>query len=191
LAEYDLTGNRTYHGFTPYDTRKPGTDTLTVGWFASLVPIAVPLGTGSFAEAARAAQNSFDSSKHLADVPFDRVLELATPDELGIGPDTRPATMVSFLDFRKIPVIALWEATNFGAYGDNLSHGGINMWVNRHADKTTVTISFPDNPVAQASVLRYAAALTESFARVVRPAVPELKALQTNAIRANQSLTAA
>lgn len=194
LAEYDLTGNPIYHGFTPYDTRTPGIDTLTVGWFASLIPIAVPIGTGSFAEAARAAQNSFDAHKHLADVPFDRVLELATPDELGIGANTRPATMVSFLDFRKIPVIALWEATNFGAYGDNLSHGGINIWVNRHADKTTVTMSFPDNPVARASVLRYAAALTEAFARAVRPARPEptaRKAAQALRIRTTHPSTAA
>ena len=41
--------------------------------------------------------------------------------------------MVSFMDFRKIPIASLWEETNFGIYGDNLSHGGINMWVNRHA----------------------------------------------------------
>ncbi len=191
LAEYDLTGNRTYHGFTPYDTRKPGIDTLTVGWFASLIPIAVPIGTGSFAEVARATQNSFDAHKHLAGVPFDRVLELTTAEELGIGPNTRPATMVSFLDLRKIPVIDLWESTNFGAYGDNLSHGGINMWVNRHADKTTVTISFPDNKIARASVLRYAAALTEAFARAVRPAQPEPKPLQNMQIRTNYSLTAA
>ena len=74
--------------------------------------------------------------------------------------------MVSFLDFRKIPIAALWEETNFGAYGDNLSHGGINIWINRHAAKTTVTISFPDNPTARDSVDRYISALTQAFAGV-------------------------
>jgi hypothetical protein len=78
--------------------------------------------------------------------------------------------MVSFLDFRKIPVAALWEETNFGAYGDSLSHGGINMWINRHAGRTTATISFPDNPTARYSVHRYLTALTEAFTRVVKNA---------------------
>jgi mycolipenoyl-CoA---2-(long-chain-fatty acyl)-trehalose mycolipenoyltransferase / long-chain-acyl-CoA---trehalose acyltransferase len=167
LAEHELTGTETYHGFTPYDTRTPGIDTMTVGWFAGLFPVTVPTGNGSFAEAARAAQKSFDDAKHLAHVPMDRVMELATPEQLGIRPFARPAMMVSFLDFRKIPVAALFEQTNFGTYGDNLSHGGINMWINRQADKTTVTISFPDNAKARKSVHRYIAVLTQAFARAV------------------------
>ncbi len=65
-------------------------------------------------------------------------------DQLGIKMPN-PSMMVSFMDFRKIPVASLWEETNFGLYGDNLSHGGINMWVNRHAARTTVTVSFPEN----------------------------------------------
>jgi hypothetical protein len=73
--------------------------------------------------------------------------------------------MVSFIDFRKIPVSALWDETNFGTYGDNLSHGEINVWINRHAARTTVTVSFPDNPVARESVHRYIAALREVFVR--------------------------
>ena len=48
LAEHELTGTETYHGFTPYDTRTPGIDTMTVGWFASLFPVTVPTGDGSF-----------------------------------------------------------------------------------------------------------------------------------------------
>jgi mycolipenoyl-CoA---2-(long-chain-fatty acyl)-trehalose mycolipenoyltransferase / long-chain-acyl-CoA---trehalose acyltransferase len=170
LTEHELTGTETYHGFTPCDTRAPGIDTMTVGWFASLVPITVPTGTGSFPEAARAAQNSFDAAKYLASVPFDRVLELASPDQLGIEPHLRPATMVSFLDLRKIPVAALWEETNFGTYGDNLSHGGTNTWITRHAEKTTVTISFPDNIVARESVHHYIAALIKVYRNVANSA---------------------
>ena len=138
-----MTGTETYHGFTPYDTRTPGIDTMTVGWFASLFPVTVPTGTGSFHEAARAAQNSFDANKHLASVPVDRVLELAASAQLEIKPPTRPAMMMSFIDFRKIPVSDLWEETNFGIYGDNLNYGEINVWINRHATRTTVTVSYP------------------------------------------------
>jgi hypothetical protein len=168
LAEHQLTGNTTYHGFTPSDTRTADIDTMSVGWFASLFPVTVPIGDGEFADIARAAQKSFNAGKYLANVPFERVLELAPVDQLGIKLPTRPGMMVSFLDFRKIPVAELWEQTNYGIYGDNLSHGGINMWINRHAGRTTVTISFPDNPVARKSVHRYIAALSKAFADVAK-----------------------
>lgn len=168
LAEHQFTGADTFHGFTPSDTRAPGTDTLSVGWFASLFPVTVPTGHGEFPEAARTAQKSFDANRYLANVPFERVLELAPLDQLGIKLPTRPGMMVSFLDFRKIPCTPLWEETGFGAYGDNLSHGGINMWINRHAARTTLTISFPDNPVARQSVHRYVATLSQVFADVAK-----------------------
>jgi mycolipenoyl-CoA---2-(long-chain-fatty acyl)-trehalose mycolipenoyltransferase / long-chain-acyl-CoA---trehalose acyltransferase len=166
LAEHELTGKDTYHGFTPYDTRTSGIDSMTVGWFASLVPITVPTDTGSFPDAARAAQGSFDAAKHLAAVPVERALELADPQ--GIAPPTARSMMVSFIDFRTIPAAGLLDECNFGTYADNLSHGGINMWINRHADKTTATISFPDNAEAHQSVHRYIAALARAFADAVK-----------------------
>jgi hypothetical protein len=168
MAEHEFTGTETYHGFTSYDTRTPGIDSMTVGWFANLVPITVPIGTATFAEAARAAQKSFDDAKPLAGVPIERALELAAPLQLGIETPTSRAMMVSFMDFRKIPAFDLFEQTNWGTYADNLSHGGINLWINRQTDKTTATISFPDNAEARKSVHRYLAALTQAFAYAVK-----------------------
>lgn len=173
FAEHQLTGKHTYHGFTAKDTRVPGTDTMTVGWFASLIPITVPIAGETFAQAARAAQKSFDDAQRLADVPVERALELATPDELGIKLPTQLPMMLSFLDFRKIPLNGLWAETKFGTYGDSLSAGGINMWINRQAENTTVTMSFPDNAIARESVLRYIAALTQAFVRVAKPTLDE------------------
>lgn len=167
LAEREFTGKDTYHGFAARDTRTPGIDEMTVGWFARLVPVTVPTASGSFSEAAQAAQKSFDAGKDIADVPVERVFELAPPDDLGIKSPTSPPMMLSFLDFRKIPLAELWTQTNFGTYGDNLSHGGINMWINRQAANTTATISFPDNAIARESVHRYIATLVRVFARVV------------------------
>ncbi|OMC32295.1 acyltransferase [Mycobacterium colombiense] len=182
LAEHELTGKDTYHGFTAKDTRSAGVDTMTVGWFASLIPITVPTAGETFAQAARAAQKSFDDSQRLADVPVERVLELASPDELGIKLPTQLPMMLSFLDFRKIPLNGLWAETKFGTYGDSLSHGGINMWINRQADNTTVTMSFPDNAIARESVLRYIATLTQAFVRVAQPTAdkPVVVAPQVN-----------
>ncbi|OBF59752.1 acyltransferase [Mycobacterium sp. 852002-53434_SCH5985345] len=167
LAERALTGKETYYGFTARDTRAPGIDTMTVGWFASLIPVSVPTTGDSFPEAARAAQKSFDAAKDLAAVPVERVLELATLDGLAIKLPTQLPMMVSFLDFRKIPLVGMWAEMNFGTYGDNLSAGGINMWINRHVERTTVTMSFPDNAIARESVDRYIATLGEMFARVI------------------------
>lgn len=168
LTEHELTGNDTFHGFTPYDTRTPALDSMTVGWFASLIPVTVPTVAGSFPEAVRAAQESFDGAKHLAAVPLDRAIELADPDGLWIDPPTARAMMVSFIDFRAVPAAELLDRFNFGTYADNLSHGGINLWINRHADKTTATISFPDNAEARASVQHYLEALARSFAGAVK-----------------------
>ncbi|OBB96096.1 condensation domain-containing protein [Mycobacterium sp. 852002-40037_SCH5390672] len=173
FAEHELTGKDTYHGFTAKDTRAAGIDTMTVGWFASLIPITVPTAGETFAQAARAAQKSFDDAQRLADVPVERVLELATPDELGIKLPTQLPMMLSFLDFRKIPLNGLWAETKFGTYGDSLSHGGINLWINRQAENTTVTMSFPDNAIARESVLRYIATLTQAFVRVAKPTADE------------------
>lgn len=168
FAEHEFTGADTYHGFTSYDTRAPGIDSMTVGWFANLVPVTVPICTATFAEAARAAQKSYDDAKPLAGVPVERALELATPLQLGLKPPTARAMMVSYMDFRKIPAVDLFEQTNWGTYADNLSHGGINLWINRQTDKTTATISFPDNAEARKSVHRYLAALTQAFAYAVK-----------------------
>ncbi|OBJ77955.1 condensation domain-containing protein [Mycobacterium colombiense] len=168
LTEHELTGDDTFHGFTPYDTRTPALDSMTVGWFASLIPVTVPTVAGSFPEAARAAQESFDGAKHLAAVPLDRAIELADPQGRWIEPPTARAMMVSFIDFRAVPAADLLDQYNFGTYADNLSHGGINLWINRHADKTTATISFPDNTEARASVQHYLEALARSFARAVK-----------------------
>lgn len=164
LTEHRLTGTSTYHGFTPSDTRVPGTDDMCVGWFASLFPVTVPVADGDFATAARAAQESFDSSRHLAAVPFERVAQLASLDELGIKLPTKSSMMVSYLDLRKIPCAESFAQSNFGTYGDKLSHGGVNMWINRHADATTVTVSLPDTAEAHESVRRYLGVLKGAFA---------------------------
>lgn len=166
LAEHHLTGNPVFHGFTASDTRSGEGESLSVGWYAGLFPVTVPIPETrpGFGEAARAAQISFDANRALAAVPFSRVLELASADELGISLPSAPPMMVSYMDFRKIRFAGLWEGSNLGLYGDNLSMGGINLWINRHLDQTTVTVSFPDNPEARRSVHRYLAALSTAFA---------------------------
>lgn len=163
LADHELTGAETFHGLTPSDTRSDDAQSVSVGWYASLFPVSVPVGDGNFAQMARAAQKSFDANKHLSAVAFKRVLDLASDEELGLTPADRPSMMVSLLDFRAL-VDA--EADRFGIYLDNLSHGGINTWIVRHADQTTLTVSFPETPEARHSVHDYIGVLRGAFTDV-------------------------
>ena len=163
LADHELTGAETFHGLTPSDARTGDAQSVSVGWYASLFPVSVPVGDGNFAQMARAAQKSFDANKHLSAVAFKRVLDLASHEELGLTPSDRPSMMVSLLDFRAL-VDA--EADRFGIYLDNLSHGGINTWIVRHADQTTLTVSFPETPEARHSVHDYIGVLRGAFTDV-------------------------
>jgi hypothetical protein len=168
LAEHELTGIETYHGITPYDTRKAPADYMTPGWFASFIPITVPVGAMPFRDVALAAQASFDAAKDLGDVPFDRVLELA-PAELGLRNPERDVPMLSFIDVRNIPLSSEWDRLNAGIYGDSRLSDQVCVWVNRFETETTLTVSFPENPIARESVARYIEAVQTVYARAGRP----------------------
>jgi Condensation domain len=161
LTEHELTGAETYYGITPYNTRSTPADNMTVGWFAGLVPITVHVAATSFGEAARAAQESFDSNKELANVPFERLLELAP----WLRMPTRGFSMVSYLDFNQMPMTDQWEALNFGVYSDGRHSPQVVTWVNRLRTETTLTVLFPNNSVARESVYRYTVAMKSVYAR--------------------------
>lgn len=72
------------------------------------------------------------------------------------------------MDFRNMPDA---DANRLGVYIDNLSEGGINIWIARHADQTTVTVSFPDTSEARHSVHLYLAVLRSEFAAAAKPAM--------------------
>jgi mycolipenoyl-CoA---2-(long-chain-fatty acyl)-trehalose mycolipenoyltransferase / long-chain-acyl-CoA---trehalose acyltransferase len=171
-AEHELTGVETYYGITPYDTRSAPEEYMTPGWFASFIPVTAPVAGLSFAEVAVAAQASFDAAKDLGIVPFDRVLELA-PTELGLTKPERDVPLLSYIDVRSIPLSSEWDALNAGVFGDSRLSDQVCTWVNRFENETTLTVSFPENPVARDSVARYIEALQCAYARAADAAVPE------------------
>jgi condensation domain-containing protein len=170
FAEYELTGAETYYGITPYDTRSTPAEFVTPGWFASFIPVTVPVVGMSFGDAVRAAQASFDSGKDLAFVPFDRVLELA-PSGLGLRKPRRDVPMLSYIDVRSIPVSSQWDELNGGIYGDSRLSDQVCMWVNRFEKETTLTVSFPQNPIALESITWYIEALKSVYLRVAEQGV--------------------
>lgn len=191
LTEYELTGSDTYRAVTPTSTRSTPAELMTTGWFIGHIPFAVEVGT-SFAETARRAQSSFDASTHLARVPFERVLELApwlNKTHRGSFP------MLSFLDAGVPPlsaVIALnLERMNAKVFSDGRIAARVCMWVNKFQNETTITASFPNNPIAHESVARYLEEMKSVCVQVVDGMIdrPSGAALPRNAVQLQRQRT--
>ncbi|MGY4710703.1 condensation domain-containing protein [Mycolicibacterium sp. CBM1] len=168
MVEHELTGAATYYGLTPRDTRRTSDNFMTQGWFTGLVPITVPIAAATFAEAAWAAQTSFDSGLSLARVPYYRVLELAPWLE-----KPRPNFPVSnFLHGGAAPLNAVLAAAdmgysnNIGIYSDGRFSYQLTIYIFRYDAGTAMSVMFPDNPIAQKSVARYIGAMKSVCGRI-------------------------
>jgi hypothetical protein len=171
LAEHELTGVETYYGITLADTRSTPAEFMTMGWFVGLIPITVPVVATSFGDTARAAQVSFDSSKYLANVPVDRVLELVPPELRPMGPQTQPdIPILSYLDTGLGPLSATshspFDGMNAGIYTDGRIRAQLDIRVLRLENKTVITVAFPNNPVTRESVTQYIATIKSVYATV-------------------------
>jgi mycolipenoyl-CoA---2-(long-chain-fatty acyl)-trehalose mycolipenoyltransferase / long-chain-acyl-CoA---trehalose acyltransferase len=199
LAQHELTDSTDYHVITPVTTRQTPADFQTTGWFTGVVPVSVEVDPKSFGATAKAAQASFDGRMSLGPIPFDRVLELAD-ETTGLRPPDPGVPMVSFLDAGLPPlsasIIAEWERMNGKVFSDARSAYQIGLWVNRGERETTVTVAFPNNPIARESIDRYLAAMTAVYLGVadgslVAPArghVRHGEALHRNTVRDRESL---
>lgn len=167
LTHFELTGEETYYGLTPTDKRKSPEDFMTVGWFTGVVPFTVAINPSSFEETARAAQASFDANMKCAHVPYDRVLELA-PWLKKYGPQF---TMMSYMDAGLPPlsgvVATALDGVNATALTDGRSPAYMYSTVFRLFDEVSIMVSYPNNPVARESVIRWTEALKSVFDRVV------------------------
>jgi len=168
LAERELTGVDTYRVITPTTTRATPAEFATTGWFTGIVPISVPVEGMTFKQVARAAQASFDSGMHLANVPIERVFELAESVP-GIRKPGPGVPMLSYLDIGLPPlnpvVMGQWQAQNGTLYTDLGAANQIGMWVNRRDTGTTITVAYPDNAAARESVAQYVDLMKMFFLR--------------------------
>lgn len=158
MAERELTGLGTYNVITPTTTRSTPAEFMTTGWFTGIVPISLDVGDRTFAELARAAQEAFDAGLHLANIPIERVFELAE-NAPGIRKPGPGVPMLSYLDIGLPPlnpvVMGQWQAQNGTLYTDLGAANQIGMWVNRRDTGTTITVAYPDNADARESVAQY------------------------------------
>jgi hypothetical protein len=166
LAQYELTGAKTYYGLTPTDKRRSLAEFSAMGWFTGVVPFTVPVNPTSFEETARAAQASFDSNLDLANVSFNDVLKLA-PWLREWGPN---CTMVNYMDTGLPPfsatVTSLMKDANARVYCDPRDPAHLYMSVIRLFDEVSIVVNFQNNPVARDSVTRYLSAMKSVFRRV-------------------------
>ncbi|MUM07756.1 MULTISPECIES: condensation domain-containing protein [unclassified Mycolicibacterium] len=170
IAEHELTGEAVYNVITPTTTRRTPAEFMTTGWFTGVVPISVPVVPDSFGDTARAMQKAFDAGMDLAHVPFERVLELAEGKVASIRKADPGVPMVSYLDTNLPPlspaIMNEWERLNGRVYSDARSAYQIGIWVNRSDKETSVTIAYPDNPIARESVDKYLHAMRAVYLRV-------------------------
>jgi hypothetical protein len=163
LAHYELTGAETYYGLVADDTRRTPAEFMTVGWFTGFVPITIPVNPSSFGDTVRAAQESFDARKDLANVPFNRVLELAPWLRM---PEGR-VPLLFHLDTSSAAISAIlksdWNGSHIKVHHDGKIPIRFDLRVNRYEKETQVIVFFPDNPVARESVTRYIATLESVF----------------------------
>jgi hypothetical protein len=167
LAEHEFTGAETYYGITPISTRSTAAESVTMGWFVGWVPIVAPVAATSFGETARAAQASFDLNTDLARVTFDRVLDLAP----WLRMPGQALAMLSYMDAGIPPfsatLAAQLDGLNASWYYDGRPRAHPLITVGRFFDKTLMLALFPNNPIARASVARYAEAMKSACIGVV------------------------
>jgi hypothetical protein len=165
LAHYELTGQETYYGLTPVDKRQTPEEYMTMGWFTGILPFTVNVDPNSFHGTARSIQESFDENMALAQVPYDRVLDLA-PWLKKYGSQF---FMMNYMDVGLPPLSAVVATalvgTNATAYNDGRSPAYLYMSVIRLFDEVSLMISFPNNPIARESVTRYGEILKSVYTR--------------------------
>lgn len=169
IAHRELTGDDTYYVITPTTTRSTPAEFMTTGWFTGLVPLSVPVAGRPFAEVARAAQESFDSGMPVANVPIERVFELAEAVP-GIRPPGPGVPMLSYLDVGLPPlnsvIMSQWYGLNGHIYTDLGAANQVGMWVNRRGEGTVITVAYPDNPIARESVAEFVEQMKCAYLRV-------------------------
>lgn len=167
LAERELTGSDYYFGMTPISTRVSAAERASVGWYVNLVPVAFPIGAKTpFTRMVPMAQRAYDDGLLLAPTALHRVLHLLQSDpEIKAGPGSGHP-MISYVDTRELSGSEYFDMADCGVYANRAASEEVLMWINRFPEHTTLSVIYPDTPVAHESVDRYITAMAAVFAEV-------------------------
>lgn len=166
LTQRELTGGDYYFGMTPISTRATFAEIATVGWFVTLVPVAFPVSaTADFDRTVTRAQRAYENGVRLTGVSFHRVLELAADDATISVPAGWVTPMISYVDARDFLGNELFDVANGGVYANRAASEQVLMWINRLPAGTSLSVIYPDTPVAHESVDRYLTVMRAGFLR--------------------------
>lgn len=167
LAERELVDSDYYFGMTPISTRTSPAERASVGWYVSLVPVAFPIATSSFVRAVTIAQRAYENGIRLAPTSFHRVLELLPADtDIKAGPGWS-TPMISYVDARDFIGHEFFGEVRGGLYANRAASEEVLVWINRLPTGTSLSVIYPDTPVAHESVDRYVSAMRAVFASAV------------------------
>jgi len=169
IVENELLGTDLFHVITPTTTRKTLQESSTSGWYTGLVPLNVQISSLGFSKIARAVHVSFRKRRHLANIPFERVIELTRKLD-GINIMDSGAMMVSYLDVNMPPL----KHDLFGEFermrGQPFLNTGVSkniaFWITLSRNGIALSVSYPDNPDAAKSVEVYSESLRSVCLRV-------------------------
>ncbi|WP_194818588.1 condensation domain-containing protein [Nocardia sp. XZ_19_385] len=163
LAERELTGSDYYFGMTPISTRTSVAEIASVGWYVTLVPIAFPVSaTATLARTLAGAQRAYTNGLRLLTVSHHRILELAPEAGIDLSPDWS-TPMISYVDARDFDGNEFFDIARGGIYANRAATEEVLMWINRFPSGTSLSVIFPDTPIAHESVNRYVAKLKSVF----------------------------
>lgn len=175
LTERELAGRSRYSVVTPTTTRRSPQAFRTAGWCVGVVPIDFDVQERTFPELAFAAQRNFDERLCLANVPIERVLELA----VGLPTIRSVATggvMLSYMDANVPPLSAHiareWYQANGRVYINQGMAAQVALWFFRTQRGLSLTVAYPANATARASIHRYVKVLTSVCRRAADALIP-------------------
>ncbi len=169
LTERELAGSSRYRVVTPMATRKSPQAFRTAGWCMGVVPIDLDIANHPFPELAGTAQRVFDGRLGMANVPIERVLELAA--ELPtIRPVATGGVMLSFNDMSRPPlsphIERVWQKVDGRIYISQGMAAQVSLWFFRTQKGLTLAAAYPANITARASMQRYVEALRNTCRQV-------------------------
>ena len=144
----------------PMHTRNSAEYAMAAGWFVGVMPVDDRIGDSvSFAEAVPVTAQASRVGRDLVPFPFARVADL-----LGIA--DAPQFVVSFVDARFLPGADAWTENDRALRSRARGESEVYLWINRAVGGVNVSMRYPNNEVAAASVHAFVAELSSVFSAV-------------------------
>lgn len=166
MANHELVGESTLRFAMPMHTRHESQYVESVGWYVGIIPIEVDIdGADTFEDCMEAGAAAVAATKEFSRYPYPRIAQL-------LGKAAVPQFVVSYLDVRFVPGAADWERWRARTLRSSaFSDDEVYMWIARTPVGMTISVRFPGNDVATASVHRFVSALGQILSDVAHTGV--------------------